>query len=84
MVGILSRFVSASTITTDTSERRTITIERYFRSDPYAQLASPRSDKKEFATKRHSWNAVAQMTIEAYAEVLGLPIGAGTSLVEQS
>jgi hypothetical protein len=59
-------------------------IERYFRSDLHAQLASQRSDTKEFATKRHSWNAVAQMTIEAYAEVLGLPVGARTSLVEQS
>jgi hypothetical protein len=57
-------------------------VERYFHRDLCAQLASRGSDIKEFALKRHF--AVAQITIEAYAEVLGLPVGAGTSLIEQS
>ena len=43
------------------------TIERYFRSDLFANLSSRRQEIREFATKRHSWDVVGQRTLNVYA-----------------
>lgn len=46
------------------------TIERYFSSDLYAELAGRRQQIRDYATKRYSWNTVAQMTTNVYAGLL--------------
>lgn len=43
------------------------TIERYFRSDLFANLSSRRQEIRAFATKRHSWDVVGQRTLNVYA-----------------
>jgi glycosyltransferase involved in cell wall biosynthesis len=42
------------------------TIERYFGSDLYRELNSRRKEIRDYATKRHSWDVVSQMTIDVY------------------
>jgi D-inositol-3-phosphate glycosyltransferase len=46
------------------------TIERYFASDLFADLNSRRQAIRDFATKRHSWGVVGQMTMSVYANLL--------------
>ncbi len=46
------------------------TIEHYFRSDLYADLSGRRSEIREYAMKRHSWEVVGQMTVKVYKELL--------------
>jgi len=45
-------------------------IERYFGSDLYRALASRRQEIRDYATKRHSWDLVGQMTTGVYAGLL--------------
>lgn len=47
-------------------------IERYFASDLFMDLSRQRKTIREFATERHSWDVVGQMTKEVYASTLGL------------
>jgi glycosyltransferase involved in cell wall biosynthesis len=46
-------------------------IETYFASDLYKNLKVRRQDLKDYADANHSWNAVADSTRNAYAEMLG-------------
>ena len=48
-------------------------IERYFASDLYADLNSRRREIRDYATKRHSWEVVAQITMSVYAGLLRIP-----------
>jgi D-inositol-3-phosphate glycosyltransferase len=45
-------------------------IERYFASDLFAHLNNRRQEIRDFATKRHSWDVVGQMTMRVYASLL--------------
>jgi glycosyltransferase involved in cell wall biosynthesis len=49
------------------------TIERYFASDLFANLSSRRLEIRDYATERHSWDVVSQMTMAVYAGLLGMP-----------
>jgi D-inositol-3-phosphate glycosyltransferase len=49
------------------------TIERYFASDLYANLGTRRREIRDYATERHSWDAVGQTTISVYAGLLQIP-----------
>jgi glycosyltransferase involved in cell wall biosynthesis len=46
------------------------TIERYFKSDLYAQLDQRRHEIRNEAARRHSWEAAARTTMNAYAQLL--------------
>ncbi len=46
-------------------------IEKYFESDIYKNLELRRQEIKDYADANHSWNAVADLTRNAYAELLG-------------
>src|ERR1700677_3299263 len=46
-------------------------IETYFASDLYRNLKVRRQDIKDYAEASHSWSAVADLTRNAYAEMLG-------------
>jgi glycosyltransferase involved in cell wall biosynthesis len=46
-------------------------IETYFASDLYKNLKDRRQELKDYAEANHSWNAVADLTRNAYAEMLG-------------
>jgi D-inositol-3-phosphate glycosyltransferase len=46
-------------------------IEKYFASDLYRNLKVRRQVLKDYADANHSWNAVADLTRNAYAEMLG-------------
>ena len=46
-------------------------IETYFTSDLYKNLKVRRQELKDYADANHSWNAVADLTRNAYAEMLG-------------
>lgn len=46
-------------------------IEKYFASDLYNNLKVRRQELKDYAGANHSWNAVADLTRNAYAEMLG-------------
>lgn len=46
------------------------TIERYFASDLFANLNSQRQAIRDFATERHSWDVVGQVTMGVYASLL--------------
>ncbi len=45
-------------------------IERYFASDLYADLDNRRQEIRDYATQRHSWDVVSQMTRSVYAGLL--------------
>lgn len=45
-------------------------IERYFTSDLFANLSGRRQKIEEFATKRHSWDTVGQLTMNVYADLI--------------
>ena len=47
-------------------------IERYFGSELYADLNRRRSQIRDFASARHSWEVVAQMTMNVYAGLAGI------------
>jgi D-inositol-3-phosphate glycosyltransferase len=44
-------------------------IERYFGSDLYQELGSRWQEIRDYAMQRHSWDAVAQLTVSVYASV---------------
>jgi D-inositol-3-phosphate glycosyltransferase len=46
-------------------------VETYFASDLYNNLGVRRQEIKDYAEANHSWNAVAELTRNAYAEMLG-------------
>jgi D-inositol-3-phosphate glycosyltransferase len=46
------------------------TIERYFASDLYKELNSRRAEIRDYATERHSWDVVGQITMSVYASLL--------------
>ena len=48
-------------------------IEGYFESDLYADLNSRRLHIREYATARHSWAVVGQITTGVYADLAGMP-----------
>jgi len=45
-------------------------LERYFASDLFADLNSQRQKIRDYATQRHSWDVVGQITMNKYAELL--------------
>jgi glycosyltransferase involved in cell wall biosynthesis len=45
-------------------------IEQYFTSDLFADLDRRRQVIKDYATERHSWDVVGQMTMSVYADLL--------------
>jgi glycosyltransferase involved in cell wall biosynthesis len=47
------------------------TLERYFASDLYANLAKRRQEIRDYATDRHSWDVVSKVTRDVYARLLG-------------
>jgi glycosyltransferase involved in cell wall biosynthesis len=56
-------------------------IEKYFASDLYRELDNRRREVRDYATERHSWDVVSQMTMSVYGSLLrrnadeGLDIG---------
>lgn len=46
-------------------------IERYFQSDLYRDLKHRRRDLVDYAHANHSWDAVAELTCNAYAQITG-------------
>ena len=48
-------------------------IERYFASDLYKDLSRRREGIRSFATQRHSWDVVGQITTSVYASLLRMP-----------
>jgi len=46
-------------------------IEMFFASDLYRNLKARRQELKDYANAHHSWHAVAQLTHDAYAKILG-------------
>jgi glycosyltransferase involved in cell wall biosynthesis len=47
------------------------TIETYFASDLYRELGTRRQDIMDYAAVHHSWDSVAELTRNVYAELLG-------------
>jgi D-inositol-3-phosphate glycosyltransferase len=47
------------------------TIENYFASDVFKNLNSRRQKIRDYASERHSWTVVGEMTRNVYAELLG-------------
>jgi glycosyltransferase involved in cell wall biosynthesis len=45
-------------------------IEQYFTSDLNTDLNNRRQEIKDYATERHSWDVVGQMTMSVYADLL--------------
>ena len=62
----------------------TKTIERYFASDLFANLNSRRQEIRAFATERHSWDVVGQMTMSVYGNLLRLASRSGWESREAS
>ena len=52
-------------------------IERYFKSDLFAELMSMRQKIKEYAIERHSWDTVGLATMKIYADLLRKSSGSG-------
>jgi D-inositol-3-phosphate glycosyltransferase len=50
------------------------TIETYFTSDLYKNLATRRQQIRNDATDRHSWDVVAKTTVNVYADLLRVPL----------
>jgi D-inositol-3-phosphate glycosyltransferase len=49
------------------------TIQRYFASDLYSNLNGRRQEIRDYATERHSWDVVGQITMSVYADLLRMP-----------
>jgi glycosyltransferase involved in cell wall biosynthesis len=47
------------------------TIERYFASSLFANLADQRRQIRQYVLERHSWDAVGESTRNIYGQVLG-------------
>jgi glycosyltransferase involved in cell wall biosynthesis len=52
------------------------TIEKYFASDLFANLNGRRQEIRDYATERHSWDVVSQMTLSVYG---ALECGSGAA-----
>lgn len=48
-----------------------VTLKKYFESDLYRNLRTRRSELKNYASRVHSWAAVAELTQEAFLEMIG-------------
>jgi glycosyltransferase involved in cell wall biosynthesis len=48
-------------------------IKQYFASNLYTDLNERKPEIRAYATKRHSWDVVGQMTTKVYANLLGIP-----------
>jgi D-inositol-3-phosphate glycosyltransferase len=48
-------------------------IERYFGSELYKDLNRRRQEIRDYATERHSWDVVGQITMGVYADLLDMP-----------
>jgi D-inositol-3-phosphate glycosyltransferase len=46
------------------------TIERYFESDLFKSLSDRRREIRDYASARHSWDRVADMTLKVYSQLL--------------
>jgi D-inositol-3-phosphate glycosyltransferase len=46
------------------------TIERYFASDLFVNLSARRQEIIDYATERHSWDVVGQITMKVYSDLL--------------
>ena len=46
-------------------------IERYFASDLYPNLNNRRHEIRNYATDRHSWDVVGELTCDVYGRLLG-------------
>lgn len=46
-------------------------IEHYFASDLYANLNNRRQEIRDYATERHSWDVVSEVTQDVYGRLLG-------------
>lgn len=46
-------------------------VERYFASDLYANLNYRRQKIRDYATERHSWDVVGELTCDVYLRLLG-------------
>jgi O-antigen/teichoic acid export membrane protein/glycosyltransferase involved in cell wall biosynthesis len=55
------------------------TIEKYFKSDLFNDLKNRREAIVNFASERHSWDKVGQMTMKVYTEILQAPPGGKVS-----
>ena len=49
-------------------------IEQYFSSDLYVDLNNRRTEIRELATQRNSWDNVSQITMNVYADLLNIPL----------
>lgn len=47
------------------------TLKKYFSSDLYKNLCTRRGEIKDYANSVHSWSAVAELTRNAYVEMMG-------------
>jgi D-inositol-3-phosphate glycosyltransferase len=48
-------------------------IDRYFSSELFRNLDNRRQQVRDFATERHSWQVVGQITMDVYARLLRIP-----------
>jgi hypothetical protein len=46
-------------------------VEKYFASELFKDLKVRRQDLKDYVNANHSWRAVADLTCQAYAQMLG-------------
>ena len=53
------------------SESLASAIEKYFASDLYRNLDNRRPQIRDYANRHHSWDVVAERTLNVYAELLG-------------
>lgn len=54
-------------------------IKTYFASDLYTNLNSHRQQISHYATERHSWEVVGNMTMDVYAGLLRIPLPNGSA-----
>ena len=57
-------------------------IEQYFTSDLFANLNNQRQKIMDFATEKHSWDVVGQVTLNIYAGLLQRPFLSEPSSVQ--
>src|SRR5580700_5242932 len=55
-------------------------IERYFTSDLYSELNSRRQGIRAYATERHSWDVVGELSMSVYASLLRMTRSAEESI----
>ena len=54
-----------------------MTIQRYFSSPLYEELAIRREGIRDYAMEHHSWDLVGSLTMKVYADLLQLPLSPG-------